>query len=155
MMKSIRKTGGFTLIELLVVIAIIGILSSVVLASLNSARAKGRDARRLADVKQLQLALELYHDAENQYPATTSVAALVTPGYIAAIPTDPTDGSAYPYAGIGSAATCTSFHLGATLEDADHNALNGDIDYDSSSTECTAADGEGFDGADPIYDIRP
>ena len=54
---------GFTLIELLVVIAIIGILSSVVLASLNSARQKGRDAKRISDVKQLQLALELYYDA--------------------------------------------------------------------------------------------
>lgn len=48
-----KKQNGFTLIELLVVIAIIGLLSSVVLASLNSARAKGRDARRLADLQQM------------------------------------------------------------------------------------------------------
>lgn len=44
---------GFTLIELLVVIAIIGLLSSVVFASLNAARQRGRDARRLADVREM------------------------------------------------------------------------------------------------------
>ncbi|PIS13297.1 MAG: prepilin-type cleavage/methylation domain-containing protein, partial [Candidatus Tagabacteria bacterium CG09_land_8_20_14_0_10_41_14] len=57
-----KNKKGFTLIELLVVIAIIGILSSVVLASLNSARKKARDARRVADIKQIQLALEMYFD---------------------------------------------------------------------------------------------
>ena len=48
-----RKERGFTLIELLVVIAIIGMLSSVILASLNSARKKGRDSRRLQDLRQI------------------------------------------------------------------------------------------------------
>ena len=53
-----RKTkAGFTLIELLVVIAIIGVLASIVLASLNTARQKSRDARRITDLKQIQFAL--------------------------------------------------------------------------------------------------
>jgi len=59
---------GFTLIELLVVIAIIGILSSVVLASLNTARVKGLDAARISDVKSLETALELYYDNHGTYP---------------------------------------------------------------------------------------
>lgn len=64
------KTKGFTLIELLVVIAIISILSSVVFASLNSARAKARDARRLSDLHQIRNALELYaSDNNGAYPA--------------------------------------------------------------------------------------
>ena len=61
---------GFNLIELLVVIAIIGILSSVVLASLNSARVKGRDAARISNVKSLETAMELYYDDNNGYPTS-------------------------------------------------------------------------------------
>ena len=55
-----NKARGFTLIELLVVIAIIGILSSVVLASLSTARQKSRDAKRISDVGQIQLAAEAW-----------------------------------------------------------------------------------------------
>ena len=63
---------GFTLIELLVVVAIIGMLASVVIAALGNTRAKARDARRLADLKQLQTALELYAtDNNGLYPSTS------------------------------------------------------------------------------------
>lgn len=113
---------GFTLIELLVVIAIIGILSSVVLASLNSARQKSRDARRVSDIKQLQLALELYFDTAGTYPAALS--ALV-PAQIASIPQDPTLNTPYDYEQLSSG---TSYVLRATLEQVDHTALDGDID---------------------------
>jgi prepilin-type N-terminal cleavage/methylation domain-containing protein len=67
-----KITKGFTLIELLVVIAIIGILSSVVLVSLSTARMKARDARRIADFKQIMLALELYYDAKSYYPGSNN-----------------------------------------------------------------------------------
>lgn len=145
-----KNKQGFTLIELLVVIAIIGILSSVVLASLNSARQKSRDARRISDIKQIQLALELYFDSNANYPTSTS--ALV-PTYIAANPTDPTSGSVYSYAALGSGSTCSSYHLGATLENGSHTALNADIDA-AAGTVCTNG-GTAFDGDDPIYDVKP
>ena len=74
-MQKLRKYSGFTLIELLVVIAIIGILAAVVLVSLNSARAKSRDARRVADVHQMQTALELYYNDCGGYPATGPLTA--------------------------------------------------------------------------------
>ena len=66
---------GFTLIELLVVIAIIGVLSSVVLVSLNTARAKARDANRAAAISQFRNALELYYLDNGQYPASGGATA--------------------------------------------------------------------------------
>src|SRR3990167_2418030 len=66
-----NKNRGFTLVELLVVIAIIGILASVVLVSLNNARQKARDARRIADIRQVSLALENYY---NYNPASCPAA---------------------------------------------------------------------------------
>jgi type II secretion system protein G len=92
-----RRERGFTLIELLVVIAIIGLLSSVVLASLNSARIKARDARRLSDLKSIETALELYYGDNNAYPSTASGGTTVTsaltsaiaPTYMSSVPKDP------------------------------------------------------------------
>ncbi len=67
MKKQIVISKGFTLIELLVVIAIIGLLSSIVFASLNTARQKGRDARRKSDMVQFTKANELLYDSTNAY----------------------------------------------------------------------------------------
>lgn len=118
-------TSGFTLIELLVVIAIIGVLSSVVLASLNTARGKANDARRLSDIHSVVQAMELYaNDHQGSYPATptTDTAAacggttptcvgdltsLVTGGYLPSLPKDPNSawagtGTNYRYCANGT-----------------------------------------------------
>lgn len=63
------KNRGFTLLELLVVISIIATLSSIVLASLNTSRAKARDAQRAYQMRQVIIALELYYDNHGSYPA--------------------------------------------------------------------------------------
>src|SRR3989338_4058187 len=65
-----RKFSGFTLVELLVVISVIGLLASVILVSLNSARTKARDSRRKADLAQITKALELYYDTYGGYPTS-------------------------------------------------------------------------------------
>lgn len=107
-MKILKQNQkGFTLIELLVVIAIIGLLASVVLLALGSARQKSRDAKRLADTRQIVSALELYYNDHSGYP--TALTGLET-AYIGALPTYPTpvDGSLctltnYTYASSGTA----------------------------------------------------
>lgn len=135
------KRAGFTLVELLVVIAIIGLLGSIVLVSLNSARTKARDARRKADLNQLSLALELYYDSHNGYPddtfngweqpcktTTNDIGKIVTEGFIAVLPCDPINsgsgGSGLGYyfdpedsAGVPcSGGFCPNYCLKANLE---------------------------------------
>lgn len=99
-----RKQKGFTLIELLVVVSVIGLLTSIALVSLNSARAKGRDARRKLDMEQIIKALALYYNANNVYPPNNPPAqgvggwnvsyldgflASLVPQYMASSPKDP------------------------------------------------------------------
>lgn len=169
MKMKIRKRG-FTLVELLVVIAIIGILSSVVITSLNGARQKARDARRVSDIEQIKLALELYHDSCGRYPSTLTAGANngcngnTLGDYLSTIPTDPGVGNApYSYAVFGTGATeaaCTgtSYHLGGTLES--YNVVL-DSDKDASAATsglCTFTGNTDFNGADTptfVYDIKP
>ena len=68
-MKSSR---GFTLIELLIVIGIIGVLSSIVLVNINTARAKGRDSQRVSEMHQIRIALDLFLGANSFYPSPTA-----------------------------------------------------------------------------------
>lgn len=148
-----RQEKGFTLIELLVVIAIIGILSSIVIVSLSSARAKGRDAKRVADIKAIQLALALYYTDNGMYPeqiyATGASApdSGLAPTYLPTVPRDPSNSAYYKYSGFrtsGGAACSTTnppilYHLSATLEQ-NNTALNDDADMGTSPTgysECT------------------
>ena len=138
-MKNNKK--GFTLIELLVVIAIIGLLSTLAVVSLSSAREKARNAKRMSDLKQVSTAMELYSsdDATGLYPvvgvcgAAGIIAAadglLICPSphglinsdgevFLAAYPEDPTATTPYTYDLQGANGYC----LEATLE-------NNDDDY--------------------------
>lgn len=67
--EKIKNTNGFTLIELLVVISIIGLLSSVVLSSLNAAKSKARDTKRATELQSVQIAMELYNNDYGHFPA--------------------------------------------------------------------------------------
>lgn len=149
------KRGGFTLIELLVVIAVIGLLASIVLVSVNNARSKARDVRRLSDVHQIVLALEIHNDTYNQYPNNTDddcggwdtgyngagdpfISDLVTTNILTQVPGDPASAGScggyryyrYP-AGNNDCSTANGYYyvLGiATMETADksYTPLDGD-----------------------------
>lgn len=152
-----KRERGFTLIELLVVVAIIGILSSVVLASLNSARQKGRDARRVSDIKQLQLALELYYDSNSNVGYPDDLDDL-DPTFISVVPPDPSGGSnAYGYVqpdGEGG-----DYYLGAILEVTGQTSiLVSDVDEDVTITingESTNCDDNAGGVNEEVYCVRP
>lgn len=142
-MKSLKSNKkGFTLIELLVVLLIIGLLATISVVALGTARAKGRDTRRLTDVKGIQNALELYFVDVNGYPAVASATTLgsgsaarldstgwavlsgtSTPVYMVKAPANPTpNGANYVYTSTdaaGAACTtgpCASYTLTFNLE---------------------------------------
>ncbi|MDE2037750.1 MAG: type II secretion system protein [Patescibacteria group bacterium] len=106
-MKNIRR--GFTLIELLVVIAIIGILASIVLVSLNSARTKGTDARVVSDVQEMRTWLETQYNGS---------------GY-------PLNGTTVACNGIANSNTTATFAACVNSPDANANALNADANTES------------------------
>ena len=146
--KNIKKETGFTLIELLVVIAIIGILATTVMTSLNTARFKARDARRLSDIYQIRLGLQMYYDSRGRYPADLVDLA---PTYIGAAPIDPDGPSAYQYCVTLNGA---NYHLGTRpegLEMPDNGALIGYADIENDG--CMG--GTTFSGEDPVYDVKP
>ena len=121
---------AFTLIELLVVVAIISMMASIILSSLNQARSKSRDARRVADIKQLQLALSLYYNDNGSYPS--SLTSGLAPNYISVVPNDPgpAAGRTYTYSAPSGASTYTLY---ATLENPDPSL--------TSSPSCAPAAG--------------
>ncbi len=154
---NMKNNKGFTLIELLVVIAIIGLLSTLAVVALNNAREKARDAKRVADVKRIQTALELYFDTNGGYPGNTGTDAheLGATGYstlssgghfsdtasgdvymsgIPEAPTPPSD-NAYEYTADGTDATADATTYGITF------TLEGNVGNLATGSHCASPTG--------------
>lgn len=109
-----KKQNGFTLIELLVVVSLLGILATLVIANMNSARERARDAQRKSDLRNIQTALRLYYNDFAGYP-TSSGGLIVGCGgnctwgsawirngvtYMNILPKDPLAAQSYTYTGV-------------------------------------------------------
>lgn len=138
-MKS--KNSGFTLIELLVVISIISLLASVILSSLSNARMNARDAKRISDIRQIRIALELYRNQNGTYPliaywvnssdsSWNSLQTALSP-YMPNLPKDPVNNSttpwltgsyayAYGYDPVGYPLAGTQYDLVTQFENTSH-----------------------------------
>lgn len=117
---------GFTLLELMVVIIILGVLAALISGNFFTSLQKGRDARRKADLEQIQRALELYYEDKKVYPnfdifatanlklCETKIAASCGSEkvYMQNIPNDPTSGKTYKYVN----STTQSYGLYACME---------------------------------------
>jgi prepilin-type N-terminal cleavage/methylation domain-containing protein len=143
--REVSTRGGFTLIELLVVITVIGLLSAMVLVGLSGARSQGRDTRRVADLRNVQNALEVYFNSNNAYPSDTTWSSLETTLINAGIgvsklPTDPVNNATYFY-GYGASTDGLDYVLSATLEHGNSNLLDDDADGPVHGVSCN----------DPVY----
>lgn len=102
MLKGLHKKG-FTIAELLIVIAIIGILTSVIMASLNTSKARSEDTARISELNQIDKALALYFADHNAYPVASMAyltpreevedSVFVSTAFAGAVPIDGDDGT--------------------------------------------------------------
>jgi hypothetical protein len=164
-------------IILTVVVFVLFFVIIILVADNSVPRSRARDARRVSDVRQIELALQLYYAAHLQYPeaSTSGLAALATEGFLnmSILPTDPVSGNSYCYA-VGKDLTLEPekqrqyYHVGAKLERKDSDMLTQDADNNTQnsaniiwtwnqSPDCgTSPVNSNFDGTDSkklqIYD---
>jgi prepilin-type N-terminal cleavage/methylation domain-containing protein len=105
-----NKKTGFTLFELLVSISIIAVMTAVAVVSFAGVSKKSRDARRIADLEKIRIALEAVRQVGNTYPVST---ATLIPTYLQKWPTDPKTPGTYTYI----RQTTTTYQICADVED--------------------------------------
>ena len=132
-----KNKKGFTLIELLVVISIIALLTSIIMATLNDARAKGRDTARIRAVKETVTALQMYFNDKGYYPRSSTLSVELEP-YIKTINSEIKYAASLVSPTIGAntctiSSSCKGYHIGIHLEKS-NPVLNFDNDINTGFT---------------------
>lgn len=127
-MNFLQSKKGFTLVEVLIVVAIVGILASFAIVGIGPVQKRGRDARRLSDLRQIQNGLELYFQKNGAYPLgggyATMAGLLKSNGITQLVPNDPLSNAAKTY-WYTTDSGGTTYMLAARLEDTGNSAFNG------------------------------
>jgi type II secretion system protein G len=144
---NLQLSKGFTLIELLIVLAIIGVLTSVIMVNILSARERGRDTERKSELHQLRAAFEMYRADQGTYPpaplpACDTALALGGSTYIQKVPCDPSNTGQHVYT---YTTTGTAYSLYACLE----NERDQQKDRTNNSTYCTGTSNWSFTLTNP------
>jgi prepilin-type N-terminal cleavage/methylation domain-containing protein len=174
---SSSRRRGFTLVELMVSITIIAILSGIIFANFQTAKQRSRDAKRVSDIANLQLAIHAFYDRCGRYPAPDSNAlpdlsdgtncptGITFKNFISTIPVPPagTIDTKYRYIVRNDK---QDYYLGTLLENSSSSALADDVDSITTSADtgcngttkwCGYNDGVHgpgyFDGSDPVYAV--
>jgi len=144
----LKREKGFSLIELLVVVSLIGILATLVLANLNAARQRGRDAQRKSDLRNIQTTLRLYYNDYGKYPLNNAAGEIMGCGtsgitectwggdwtagsttYMPTLPSDPITTMSYLY----TRNDADSYSIKACLENASDEDGVAEVGIDCST----------------------
>jgi len=157
-----QTTKGFTLVELMVVIAVLGMLSAIVMTVLSDAQRDAKDKRRVADLQQLQKALELYYVDHRSYPkqsefangnvATNPVFQELMAPYMKGVPRDPINNDTYFYYYDG-AHQCGNRLYAVIFARQMEDPASSNYETFFNTTCGSILDGEGRGGGEESYNI--
>jgi general secretion pathway protein G len=100
--EKMKARKGFTLVEILIVVVILGILAAIVIPQFTNASSEAKQASLRSNLQTLRSQIELYKIKNSDTPPTT-LATLVTAGYIQAVPVNPYNGLATEVTTAGGA----------------------------------------------------
>jgi uncharacterized protein Smg (DUF494 family) len=144
----IEKKKTISVLEALLILVVFFAIILFTLGNDGPKRSKSRDAKRITDIGQIQLGLEIYFDKYEQYP--TSLDPLITEAFLPKMPMDPVDGTPYVYAQLSGG---NAYALGASLEEETSMVLSSDTDIADATFSTTDIVGCHGESGRHCYDV--